>query len=70
MEQTEVREIFNHKPQSMERKKLLWLLRNNGNMEAAVRGQIIPKKLQRENDILEKTMQYVNIAKHISDAYL
>lgn len=41
----EVCEIFSLPPQSKDRKNLLAILRNEGNLENALNGEIIPKKL-------------------------
>ncbi|KAK4885603.1 hypothetical protein RN001_001874 [Aquatica leii] len=43
-EEKEVKEILSFEVKSKERKKLLLLLRNAGNLELAIRGHIIPKK--------------------------
>lgn len=40
----EVRKIFSFKVQSTERKQLLALIRNDGNLESAARGFLIPKR--------------------------
>lgn len=44
--ENEVKEIFSFEAKSGERKRLLQLLRNAGNLDPAIRGHIIPKKRQ------------------------
>nr|CAI5841470.1 unnamed protein product [Callosobruchus analis] len=46
----EVREIFSCKSGSIERKRLLAILRNEGQLQSGVHGEIIPKKCLRSDD--------------------
>ncbi|CAH0549885.1 unnamed protein product [Brassicogethes aeneus] len=59
----EVREIFLHKAGSLERKRLLALVRNVGNLDVALKGHIIPKKLQASKHVNESDYA---ICKHCS----
>jgi hypothetical protein len=46
IEEREIREIFALQPKCSERKRLIAMLRNEGNLDSGLRGQIIPKKRQ------------------------
>lgn len=49
----QVKEIFMLKPQGSKRKKMLALIRNEGNMDSAIRGQIKPKKWKKGEEVNE-----------------
>lgn len=46
MEERQVKELMHFQPGSVEKKRLLSLIRNDGNLDNAIRGKVIPKKRQ------------------------
>lgn len=55
MKEREVREIFSLNAQSKERKNLLSIIRNEGNLSNAVNGEIIPKKILNKSESVLNT---------------
>lgn len=53
MEERQVKELLSFQTGSVERKQLLSIIRNDGNLENALRGKIIPKKRQTGDVINE-----------------